>query len=59
MFNFNREKFEGALKEADENQNVLLMNEVDQVKKFVEKALTMCLESTASISRATYPGVDL
>ena len=31
----------------------------DQVKKFVEKALTMCLESTASISRATYPGVDL
>lgn len=59
MFNFNRQKFENALEESNKTENLLLMNEVDQVKAFVEKALTMCLESTASISRATYPGIDL
>lgn len=59
MFNFNRDKFDVALKKAQEKENVLLMNEVDQVKKFVEKALTMCLESTANMSRVSYPGIDI
>lgn len=58
MFNFNREKFEGALKESEIRENDILMNEVDQVKMFIEKALTMCLESTSSRARTSYPGVD-
>lgn len=58
MFNFNREKFEGALKESEVRENELLINEVDQVKKFVEKALTLCLESTSNLARTSYPGID-
>lgn len=58
MFRFNREKFEGAVKEAEARENELLMNEVDQVKRFVEKALTLCLESTSNIARTSYPGID-
>ena len=58
MFNFNREKYEAALDEAKARNNELLMNDVDQVKKFVEKALTLCLDSTANNARTAYPGVD-
>ncbi|MCQ2789160.1 MAG: hypothetical protein MJ229_02160 [bacterium] len=58
MFNFNREKFNSALKESKDVRNELLISDVEQVKQFVEKALDMCLNSTAFQSRMNYPGVD-
>jgi hypothetical protein len=56
---FNYESFRMALKKVEEERFLILQKDIKQVKAWVEKALTMCLDSTANMSRATYSGVDM
>ena len=59
MFNFNHESFKAALKKSEDENNNLLMEEIEKVKAFVEKALSLGLNCTASMSRAEYPGLEI
>lgn len=59
MIGFNYESFKLALKKAQEESHAVLMKDIEKVKAFVEKALTLCLESTSSVSRASYPGLEV
>jgi hypothetical protein len=59
MIGFNYDSFKAALKRVEEENHARLMADIEKVKAFVEKALTLCLESSASMSRANYPGVEL
>lgn len=59
MFSFDHEAFKMALKKVEDDNHQLLMEEVEKVKAFVEKALSLGLESTASMSRTNYPGLEL
>jgi hypothetical protein len=34
-----------------------LLEDIEKVKAFVEKALTLCLESSANMSRTSYPAL--
>lgn len=56
---FNYEKFKNALRKVEEERFLALKKDIEQVKAFVEKALTLCLESTANMSRTSYSGVDI
>jgi len=56
---FNYNNFKLALEKAQAEKHALLMEDIEKVKAFVEKALTLCLESTANSSRVSYPGVDI
>lgn len=58
MFNFNQGDFRAALFKLDEENHAKLIEDIEKVKAFVEKALTMFLESSANMSRASYPGVE-
>ena len=59
MFNFNYENFKGAQKEAGQENHNALMDDIEKVKAFVEKGLTMFLESSANRANTNYPGVEL
>ena len=59
MLGFDYNSFKEALKKVQEERHALLMQDIEKVKAFVEKALTLCLESNASLSRVNYPGVEL
>lgn len=59
MLGFDYNRFKEALKRVEEENHKRLMQDVDKVKATVERALTMCLESSANMSRANYPGVEL
>lgn len=59
MFNFNHGEFKQALKKVEDDNHSILMEEIEKVKAFVEKALSLGLESTASMSRANYQGLEL
>lgn len=59
MLGFDYNSFKEALKKVQEERHALLMQDIEKVKAFVEKALTLCLESSASMSRVNYPGVEL
>lgn len=56
---FNYESFKRALKKVEEERFALLQKDIQQVKAWAEKMLTLSLESTANISRTNYSGVDL
>lgn len=56
---FNYESFKRALKKVEEERFALLKKDIEQVKAWVEKMLTLSLESTANISRTNYLGVDM
>lgn len=58
MPGFDYDKFKAALFKAKEDSHAVLMEDIEKVKVFVEKALTLCLESNANMSRVNYPGVD-
>lgn len=58
MPGFDYDRFKAALFKAKEDSHAVLMQDIEKVKLFVEKALTLCLESNASLARANYPGVD-
>lgn len=55
----NYEKFKLALKRVEEERFEILKKDIEQVKIWVEKMLTLGLESTSSISRASYLGLDM
>jgi hypothetical protein len=59
MLGFSYEGFKRALYNVEEGQETKLANDLDQVKAFVEKCLTACLESTANQARTKYSGVDM
>lgn len=59
MAGFDYSSFKEALKRAKEESHALLMRDIEKVKAFVEKMLTLCLESNANISRASYPGLEI
>lgn len=59
MLGFDYNRFKAALKKVEEENNAKLLLEVQKVKVFVEKALTLCLESSANLSRTSYPGIEL
>lgn len=59
MIGFNYQNFKAALKRVEEENHAKLMQDIEKVKAFVEKMLTLCLESNASLSRSAYPGIEL
>lgn len=56
---FNYENFKRALKRVEEEKFALLQKDIEQVKAWVEKMLTLSLESNANLSRTNYLGVDM
>lgn len=59
MSGFNYDSFKLALKRVQDENHERLLQDIDKVKVFVEKALTLCLESSANTARMNYPGVEL
>lgn len=59
MLGFDYNRFKSALKKAEQENYEKLLIEVQKVQAFVEKALTLCLESSANLSRTSYPGIEL
>lgn len=59
MFGFDYNSFKEALKRVQEENHARLMEDIEKVKTQVEKILTLCLESSSSLSRAAYPGIEL
>jgi len=59
MPGFNYNNFKAALKNVETENHARLMIDIEKVKAFVEKMLTLCLESNANIARMNYPGVEL
>jgi len=59
MAGFNYNNFKEALKRVEEENHAKLMADIENVKAFVEKALTMFLESSSNMARTTYPGVEM
>lgn len=59
MSGFNYDSFKEALKRVQDENHAKLLQDIEKVKAFVEKALTLCLESNANITRMNYPGVEL
>lgn len=58
MFGFDYDKFKAALLKAQEESHAVLLKDIEKVKAWVEKALTLCLESNASLARVNYPGIE-
>jgi len=59
MLGFNYNNFKESLKKAEQENHARLMDDIEKVKAFVEKGLTLFLESNANMSRTSYPGVDV
>lgn len=59
MIGFSYDSFKEALKRVQEEKHAILMKDIEKVKAFVEKILTLCLESNASVARASYPGLEV
>lgn len=55
----NYEKFKNALKRYEEKRFEELKAEINKVKSFIEKMLTICFENTASQARSNYSGLDM
>lgn len=58
MLGFNYASFREALRKVQEENHARLMDEIKRVKAFVEKSLTLFLESSANLARLEYPGVE-
>ena len=59
MSGFYYNKFKLAIKKLQEEKYNDLVQEVNQITDFIEKALEMSLESKANTARMNYPGIDL
>lgn len=59
MLGFNYENFKAALRRVEEENYARLMADVAKVKAFVERALTLFLESSANMANTQYHGVEL
>lgn len=59
MLGFDYTNFRAALRKIEEEKFTELKKDIDEVKAFVEKAITMALDCNASKARMNYPGVEL
>lgn len=59
MPGFNYKSFKEALLRAKEENHARLMEDIEKVKAFVEKTLTLFLESNANLSCMNYPGIEV
>jgi hypothetical protein len=59
MAGFNYNSFKEAVRRIELEKFAELERDINQVKAFVEKALTLSLESSANVARMNYPGVEL
>ena len=55
----NLEKFEKALKKAEEERHEELKQDIAKVRNVVEKILTMAIENTANAARTNYAGLEM
>lgn len=55
----NYESFKAAVKTAEQEEHKALLFDIEKVKAFVEKALTLCLESSANKTLTNYPSVGI
>lgn len=54
----NYESFKEAVKNVEEENHNTLLFDIEKVKDFIEKALTLCLESSSNKTATNYPGVS-
>lgn len=59
MLGFDYNRFKAALKKAEDENYARLLCEIQKVKVFVEKALTLFLESSTNLAETNYTGVQL
>lgn len=59
VIGFNYSSFKDAVKKIEQEKFAELEKDINQVKAFIEKALTLSLESSANMTRMNYPGVEL
>jgi len=55
----NYNSFKEAIKSVEQENHKALLFDIEKVKAFVEKALTLCLESTSSKTLTEYPSVGI
>ena len=58
MAGFNYNHFKEALQKGQVESHQVLMDDIDKVKAFVEKGLTLFLESSTNIAQTKYHGID-
>lgn len=58
-FKFDRNSFEEAMQEDVKERNFLLMDDLSKIKMCVERALEVCLDSTANRSMTEFRGVGI
>ena len=58
-FKFDRETFEDAIQSDVREKNVLLMDDLSKIKMCVERALEVCLDSTANRSMSEFRSVGI
>lgn len=58
-FKFDRNSFEEAMQTDVKERNVLLMDDLSKIKMCVERALEVCLDSTANRSMTEFRGVGI
>lgn len=59
MSGFNYNRFKEAVKANETEKHEELTKDVNQVRAFVEKILSLSLDSCANKARMDYPGVEL
>jgi hypothetical protein len=59
MLGFDYCKFREAVQAAKLQKYEELKNDIDKTKAFLEKMLTLILDSNANTARSTYLGIDL
>lgn len=59
MYGFEFYKFKLALERVEEENFLKLQEEVKKVRCFIEKALAAMLESTSSVARTKYAGLEM
>lgn len=58
MSGFNYISFKEALKRVQEENHAVLLEDIAKVKAFVEKVLTLFLESSSNLARVDCPGIE-
>lgn len=59
MYNEKFENLKKALKRKEEENYAKLREEVKKVRATIEKILTMILESSASVAKTNYSGLEM
>lgn len=59
MSGFNYSSFKEAILRVEREKHAELMRDIENVKAFVEKALTLSLECNAHRTTVDYPGVGI